>query len=160
MKSMIFVLVLATLVVYIEAHGKMVNPPARGSVWRFFPGDAPRSNVDSEWCFQHLFGENNTTRKDHSGRDSTCGVCGPIYGGKPNTPRNITLPNFGSSIVVPGHSYEASTRFGFAKTGKIVKTYKRSVSRFVYDIGNWGGWVAGTVDIVTASCARRHPWLT
>lgn len=125
MKSMIFVLVLATLVVYIEAHGKMVNPPARGSVWRFFPGEAPRSNVDSEWCFQHLFGENNTTRKDHSGRDSTCGVCGPIYGGKPNTPRNITLPNFGSSIVAPGHSYEASTRFGFAKTGKIVKTYKK-----------------------------------
>ncbi len=88
------------------------------SAWRFSAfSDSPVSTTDSEWCFQHSF----SGKKDFSGRNSTCGKCGPIYVGKPNVVRNISLAT-NPVVWADGHSYEASTKFN---TGKIVKTYKQ-----------------------------------
>jgi hypothetical protein len=68
--------ILATVLVSIDAHGYMIEPAARGSIFRLnnpasFPVSVfPRISVDNEWCYDP---------KNPNFRKVTCGVCGPIY---------------------------------------------------------------------------------
>jgi hypothetical protein len=113
------VLVLATILVSIDAHGYMSDPMNRGSVYRLNNPAFPRSvfiqTDDNEWC---------AMKNDPFEMNLKCGVCGPIYNNDPSyfgpfhhRGRNITVT-----------SYERDS-FHFSKVPSmsqyIVKTYKR-----------------------------------
>lgn len=82
-RMMILVLFLAIslLVTYTQAHGKLMKPINRGSVWKCPYQKAnfsrPVTAFDTEWCsFNDLDDPRNK-------RNVTCGICGPVYNNDP-----------------------------------------------------------------------------
>ncbi len=114
--------ILATVLVSIDAHGYMIDPPARGSIFRLnnpasFPSAVfPRIPTDPECCNMR----NNT-------RNVTCGVCGPIYYNDPGYFGNFVLDTTsGENRTVT--SYERNSvqyRNVPSMSQYIVKTYKK-----------------------------------
>ena len=119
-KLSIGLILLATLVVSINAHGYMSDPAARGSVFRLGNSTAfptrffPRLFIDNEWCDQ----EDNF-------RNVRCGVCGPIYNNNTNFYGSFALSVRQVTVVT---SYERNS-FLFGNVSSmsqyIVKTYKK-----------------------------------
>ncbi len=102
-------------IAHIEGHGRMIDPPARGSVWRLPEGKGfPMVKFDTEWC-----GYNDPADKRNT-RNVTCGVCGPIYNGDPRAYTLILKRD--DQINANVTSFERSSS---VYTGKIVKTYKK-----------------------------------
>ena len=114
--------ILVTVLVSIDAHIYMVDPPARSSVWRLnntasFPSAVfPRiQSGEDEWCDM-----------DNNNRSTSCGVCGPIYYNDPGYFGNFVLHTSGENRTVT--SYERNSflyRNVPSMSQYIVKTYKK-----------------------------------
>ena len=116
LKITLVCLVVATcMVVHTEAHGRMMDPPNRGSVWRERGrADFPRAEFDGEWCgFTDINDERNI-------RNVTCGVCGPIYFNDPKAYNYVYKP--APKIWANTSSFE---RTGPFYKGDIVRTYQQ-----------------------------------
>ncbi len=100
----------------IDAHGRMMEPPSRGSVWRLPEGKGfPIAEYDNEWC-----GYNDDPNDKRNKRDTRCGVCGPVYHGDPAATIEIYKGNFGEYTNLT--SYERGSKM---YKGDIVRTYKK-----------------------------------
>jgi len=64
----------------INGHGRLMNPVSRSSAWRIpkYRDLFPVFRFDTEWCASF--------RRIDIARNATCGVCGPVYNGKPEEP--------------------------------------------------------------------------
>ena len=116
--------ILATILVSIDAHGYMIEPAARGSIFRLnnpasFPVSVfPRISHENEWC---------DDAKNPNFRKVTCGVCGPIYYNDPGYYGRFELGNpvkFNTTVT----SYERNS-FLYKNVPSmseyIVKAYKK-----------------------------------
>ena len=121
MNGKIFIsLIIASLMVYIEGHGRMMEPTNRASVWRlrYLPDfkNIPEVNYENEWC-----GFDDPVKDARKNlRNATCGVCGPIYNNKPEAITQIWKSSSNKFVNVT--SFERTSP---VYTGKIVKTYIR-----------------------------------
>ncbi len=109
------VLYSAYLSLDVEAHGRMMDPPNRASVWRLPEGkDFPVAEFDAEWCD---YDDPNDLRDN---RNSSCGVCGPVYNGDPLAIVLREKKKF--EVYTNLTSYE---RGSIMYKGDIVRTYKK-----------------------------------
>lgn len=120
-KSSLVLLLLATIFVSINGHGRLMEPVARSSAWRLpkYSESVPKFSYDSEWCA----GRND----NRNARNSTCGVCGPIYNGKVDEQfTEISKP--ASKLIVNTTSFERNS-FAFKNfvsiAPYIVETYQK-----------------------------------
>ena len=113
--SLVCLILVVSMIAYIDAHGRMMEPPNRGSVWRLPEGiNFPKAEFDAEWC---AFKDPNDKRNI---RNATCGICGPIYN---NDPTAITeVYKGGPEIYANVTSFERNSPI---YKGDIVRTYKK-----------------------------------
>ena len=116
--------ILVTVLVSIDAHIYMVDPPARSSVWRLnntasFPSAVfPRiQSGEDEWCDMN-----------NNNRSTSCGVCGPIYNNDPGFTGMFVLFNTTTVGRFNVRSYERNS-FHFRNVPSmsqyIVDTFKK-----------------------------------
>lgn len=139
-KLSILFLLLATSFVSINAHGKLMDPVSRSSAWRLpkYSGFFPEFLWDNEWCA--------TKKETENVRNSTCGVCGPVYHGEPG--RSFTeIFKPAANIIVNATSFERNS-FAFKNIVSfipyIVETYQK------------GQWISPKVkvSILKLSCGK------
>jgi len=119
------VLYSAYLTLDVEAHGRMMDPPNRASVWRLPEGkDFPVAEFDAEWCD---YDDPNDLRDK---RNSSCGVCGPVYNGDPRAVKSQYKHKHGVYTNLTSYERE-STMY----KGDIVRTY------------NKGQWVTAKIKV-------------
>merc|ERR1712110_1284248 len=127
-KFLIVSIILASCLVYIDAHAEILSPVNRGAAWRYldgFPGKPDNDKLpngfteSNEWCAAI---NNIVDRVPKSGnqRDATCGICGPVYSNDPKKWYNLY------KAVVDNLANVTSTEVGSDMySGKIVETYKQ-----------------------------------
>ena len=105
------------LIATVSAHGRMIYPVNRQSLWRYYPG-YPRYSFDTQWCGVMKRGKflNN---KDVQARNVTCGIAGPIYNNKLNGPSPVYLEEYKENKNLYSYEY-GSSRY----TGDIRETFK------------------------------------
>lgn len=136
-KLSIVFLLLAITFVSISGHGRLMDPVSRSSAWRLqkYRGSARKFPYDNEWC---------ASKRETNSRNSTCGVCGPVYDGKPGR-RFTEIRKPASNMTVNATSFE---RDSFA--------FKRLVSMMPYIVETYqkGQWISPKVkvDILELSC--------
>lgn len=71
-KIISLILLMGALIATIDAHGRLIDPINRASLWRdnLFTDSFPMFEDDDIWC--------HSERKKDLIRNATCGVCGPI----------------------------------------------------------------------------------
>ena len=48
--SILIALMCSVLIVFVNGHGRLMEPVNRGSAWRQYPNDFPEATYDIEWC--------------------------------------------------------------------------------------------------------------
>ena len=115
MKGLLIIsLTLASLIVYINAHGRLADPVNRGSIWRHNPDEEryPWAE-DLEWCFDPYLDPVPESDK----RNVKCGVCGPVYN---NDPKAVYRIIDGEETEL--YSFERESPL---YTGDLQKIYRR-----------------------------------
>ncbi len=80
MNKLVCLILAVCKIAHIEGHGRMIDPPAQGSVQRLPEGkNFPVAKFDTEWCAYDDPADIRNTR------NVTCGVCGPFQNGDPTT---------------------------------------------------------------------------
>ena len=107
----------AVIVACVDAHASMLKPQSRGHFLRDFEGR-------NEWCDNALPGfwdKLDASERRLNGtniRNTTCGICGPIYNGEPNKFHQVWKN--GPQKFVKLSSYEDNSPI---YTGDIVASY-------------------------------------
>merc|ERR1712110_1115749 len=94
-KMISIILIISICVVNINGHGEMVQPPNRGSAWRY-DNRFPKNLYAAEWC-QKVKSLSDRTFIEKNSRNAKCGICGPIYNDDPTV--YTTVHKNGAGIV-------------------------------------------------------------
>ncbi|CAG2245934.1 unnamed protein product [Mytilus edulis] len=71
-----FALGISCLLIGVSGHGRMIDPPQRSSLWRFYPGQGFEPNYNDNELFCGGFA------RQYDQNDGKCGTCGDPYDGE------------------------------------------------------------------------------